>query len=108
MVRSTFQTIYAGESTGLSIMAARKAVPRTSRHVRAQQLRPAILLKWPRNRQRARIQTLGRPRAIFPFLKARHERWSCSVSASTVAKWAERLARAAMVRAARAHLWGPI
>src|ERR1700687_3605188 len=99
MGRSTFLTIYAGGSTGLSIMAARKAVPRTSRHVRAQQLRPAILLKWPRNLQRARIQTLGRSLAVFRFPKARHERWSCSGGASTAAEWAKRLARAAMVRA---------
>ena len=89
-------------------MAALKAVPRRSRHVRAQQLRPAILLKWPRNRQRARIQTPVRPRAVFPFLKARHEKWLRSVSASTAAKWVERRARAAMVRAVRARLWDPL
>src|SRR5260370_5722086 len=94
-----FPTIYADASTGLSIEAAPttapKAVPETSRHVRAQRLRPAILPRWPHNRQRGRIQRPARPR--FPFLKAQHEKWSSSVSASTAAKWAERRAPPAMV-----------
>ena len=46
--------------------------------------------------------------AIFPFLKALREKWLRSVNASTTAKWAERHALAAMVRAVRAPLWGPI
>ena len=59
-------------------------------------------LQWPRNPQRARIRTPVRPRAIFPFLKARHEKWLRSVSASIAAKWVERRAQAAMVGAVRA------
>src|SRR5258708_15756523 len=101
-------TIFADVSTGLSIEAAPttapKAVPKTSRHVRAQRLRPAILPRWPHNRQRARIQRLARRR--FPLLKAQHQKRLSLVSVSTPAKWAERRARAAMVGGVREHLSG--
>src|SRR5260370_29247009 len=102
-------TIFADVSTGLSIEAAPttapKAVPKTSRHVRAQRLRPAILPRWPHNCQRARIQRLARRRR-FPFLKAQHEKWLSLVSVSTAAKWAERRARAGLLGVVREHLWG--
>ena len=45
---------------------------------------------------------------VFRFLKARQETWLCLVNASTAARWAERPARAAMVRAVKAPLWGLI
>src|ERR1700722_5794387 len=88
-VRSTYRTIYGDEFTGLSIMAEPKTAPRRSRRAQAQLLRPAILLKWRRNRRRARIRTLGRPRALFPFLKALRRKWSHSVDEFTAAKWRE-------------------
>src|ERR1700737_3971453 len=99
----------AAGSTGLSIVAAPKAVlregPRTSRHVPAQQLQLATLLKRPRNRQRARIQMPARLQwKNFRFLKAQHEKWLRSVSASSAAKSPAQHARAATVRAVRALL----
>src|SRR5712671_3717777 len=106
-VRSTCPTMCADGSTELSIVAAPMAVQRALRHVRAPQLRPAIPLKRPRDRRRARIQTLARlQRAIFPFPKARRKKWLRSVNASTAAKWLARPAQAAMVRAVRARLEG--
>src|SRR5208282_4884924 len=106
MARSMFPTMCADGSIKSSIVEALKAAPRTSRPAQATRLRLAKALKWPQDRQRARIRTPVRPRReVSPSLKARRERWLRLAGGSTVAKWAEQRARPATVRAVRARIW---
>jgi hypothetical protein len=82
---------------------------RVSRLVRARRLRPAIPLTNPHNHQRARILTPAQLRqtAVFRFQKARHEKWFCSVSASTAVKWPGRRAQVVTAIVVRAFSWVP-
>src|SRR5579864_1151035 len=106
MVRSMFPTIFADESTELTIAAVRTLTLRKSFRARVRRLRLATWSQlWPSLR-RVRTRMLAQDlRADFQFLKAQHEKWSSLVNASFADRRAALHALDVTVTAARARHW---
>src|ERR1700757_5541409 len=106
MVRCTFPTTFADESTELTIAGARTSTLRSSLSVRARRLRLAKSSRLRPSLRRARTRMLVRPmRAAFQFLKAQREEWSSLGNAFFAGKWAALHAQVVTATAGRARHW---